>query len=111
MVFQNGDLVLRYTSQLKPGEANEFHRQWEDPFEVVERVTDVTYRVKKDWERSRISQVVHFNNLRLYQKRQEAPLEEPVAGGSVDVRQGGSKESERVAPAGGEVEPVEHGGG
>ena len=111
MVFQTGDLVLRYTSQLKPGEANEFHRQWDDPFEVVERVTDVTYRVMKDRERSRISQVVHFNNLRLYQKRQEAPLEEPVAGGPVDVRQGGSKESERVAPAGGEVEPVEHGGG
>ena len=55
--------------------------------------------------------MVPFNNLRLYQKRQEAPLEEPVAGGSVDVRQGGSKESERVAPAGGEVEPAEHGGG
>ena len=107
MVFQTGDLVLRYTPQLKPGEANKFHRQWEGPFEVVERVTDVTYLVKKVRGRSRRSQVVHFNNLRLYQKRQEAPLGEPVAGGSVHAPQGGSEESEQVAPAGGEVEPVE----
>ena len=67
------------------------------------------YRVRKVRGRSRRSQVVHFNNLQLYQKRQEAPLEEPVAGGSVDVLQGGSEKSERVAPAGGEVEPVEPG--
>ena len=75
MVFQTGDLVLRFTPQLKPGEANKFHRQWEGPFEVVERITDVTYLVKKIRGGSRRSQAVHFNNLRLYQKKQEAPLE------------------------------------
>ena len=107
MVFQPGDLVLRYTPQLKPGEANKFHRQWEGPFEVVERVTDVTYQVKKVRGHCRRSQVVHFNNLRLYQRRQEEPLEEPVAGGSVDAPQGGSEESEWVAPTCGEVESVE----
>ena len=111
MVFQTGDLVLRYTPQLKPGKENKFHLQWEGPFEIVERVTDVMYRVKKVRGRSRRSQVhvVHFNNLCLYQKRQEAPSEEPVPGGSVDVPQGGSEESKRVAPAGGEVEPMEPG--
>ena len=72
MVFQTGDLVLRYTPQLKLGEANKFYRQWEGPFEVVEQVTDVTYLVKKVRGRSRRSQVVHFNNLRLYQRREEA---------------------------------------
>ena len=107
MVFQTGDIVLRYTPQLKPDEANKFHRQWDGPCEVVERVTDVTYLVKKVRGRSRRSQVVHFNNLRLYQRRQEAQLGEPVPGESVNAPQGGSKESERVAPAGGEVEPVE----
>ena len=107
MVFQTGDLVLRITPQLKSGEANKFHRQWEGPFEVVERVTDVMYLVKKVRGRSRRSHVVHFNNLRLYQKRQGAQLEGPVAGGSVDAPQGGIKERERVAPAGGDVEPVE----
>ena len=96
MVFQTGDLVLRYTPQLKPGEANKFHRQWEGPFDVVKRVT---YLVKNVRGRSGRSQVVHFNNLQLYQRRQEAQLGE--RGGSVDVPQGGSEESERVAPAGG----------
>ena len=28
MVFQTGDLVLCYISQLKPGEVNKFHRSW-----------------------------------------------------------------------------------
>ena len=100
MKFQAGDLVPRYTPQLKPGEANKFHRQWEGPFMVVERVPEVTYRVKKVRGQSRRSQVVHFNNLRLYQRRQEAPLEEPVA-------QSGSEESGGVAPACGEVKSEE----
>ena len=47
IVFQAGDLVLRYTPQLKAGEAKKFHRRWEGPFDVLERVTDVTYLVKK----------------------------------------------------------------
>ena len=62
-VFQTGDLVLRYTPQLKPCEANRFHQQWEGPFEVVERVTDVTYLVKKVRGSSRRSQVVHFSGV------------------------------------------------
>lgn len=71
MVFQTGDLVLRYIPQLKPREGNKFHRQREGPFEIVECVTDITYRVKKVRGHSMRSQVVHFNNLWLYQRRQE----------------------------------------
>lgn len=36
IVFQAGDLVLRYDPQLKPGEAKKFHRQWQGPYEIVE---------------------------------------------------------------------------
>ena len=107
MVFQTGDLVLRYTPQLKPGVANKFHRQWEGPFEIEERVTGVTYRLKKVRGHSRRSQVVHFNNLRLYQRRQEERIEEPAAGESVDAPQGGSEECEQVPPACGEVESTD----
>lgn len=42
-VYQPGDLVLRFSPQLKPGEPNKFHRQWESPYEIVERVSEVTY--------------------------------------------------------------------
>lgn len=96
MVFQAGDLVLRYDPQLKPGEANKFHRQWERPYEIVERVTDVTYRVKKVRGHSRKSQVVHFNNLRLYKRRQEGSMEETGAREVVDAPQGGNGAGEQV---------------
>ena len=36
MEFQAGDLMLCYNPQLKPGEANKFHCQWEGPYEIVE---------------------------------------------------------------------------
>ena len=47
MVFQAGDLVLHYNPQLKPGEASKFHQQWKEPYEIVGRIANVTYRVKK----------------------------------------------------------------
>ena len=80
-VYQPGDLVLRYTPQLRPGEASKFHRQWDGPFEIVSQVTEVTYCVRKVAGRSRRSKVVHFNNLRLYQRKQEKAVGEVVTGG------------------------------
>lgn len=71
MGFEAGDLVLHYDPKLKPGEANKFHRQCEGPYEIVERVADVTYCVKKIRGHYSKSQVVHFNNLGLYRRRQE----------------------------------------
>ena len=67
-VYQPGDLVLRFSPQLKPGEPNMFHRQWESPYEIVERVSEVTYRVRRRGRLSRRLSVVHFNNLRLYKR-------------------------------------------
>ena len=67
-VYQRGELVLRFSPQLKPGESNKFHRQWEGPYEIVERVLEVTYRVRRRGRLSRHSSVVHFNNLRLYKR-------------------------------------------
>lgn len=99
MVFEAGDLVLRYDPQLKPGEANKFHRQWERPYEIMERVTDVTYRVKKVRGRSRKSQVVHFNNLRLYRRRQEGRMERKGAREAADAPQGGNGAGEQVQAA------------
>ena len=50
--YKPGDLVLRYSSQLKPGEAKKFHRNWEGPYVVVEGITEVTYRIKNQTLRS-----------------------------------------------------------
>ena len=67
-VYQPGDLVLQFSPELKPGEPNKFHRKGEDPFEIVERVSEVTYRLRSVGRRSRRSSVVHFNNMRLYRR-------------------------------------------
>ena len=107
MLFQPGDLVLRYDPQLKPGEVNKFHRQWEGPYEIVERVTDVTYRVKKVRGHSRKSRVVHFNNLRLYKRRQEGSMEETGAKEAVDAPVGGNGAGEQVQTASEEVVSME----
>lgn len=47
MGFEVGDLVLYYDLQLKLGEGNKFYRQCEGLYEIVERVVDVMYCVKK----------------------------------------------------------------
>lgn len=99
-VYEAGDLVLRYTPQLKPGETSKFHRQWEGPFEIVARVTEVTYRVRKVGGHSRRSKVVLFNNLRLYQRRTEGVSEE-VAAAQMD----GSVAREQMEAAEGDCEP------
>ena len=78
-VYQPGDLVLRYTPQLNSGEGSEFHKQWQGPYQIVKRVTEVTYLVKKVQGHSRRSRVIHFDNLRFYQRRQE-PTEGETTG-------------------------------
>ena len=83
-VYQPGDLVLRYTPQLKLGEGSKFHRQWQGPYEIVKQVTKVTYLVKKVQGHSRRSRVVHFSNLRFYQRRQE-----PAEGETADFTRSG----------------------
>ena len=67
-VYQPDALVLRFSPELKPGEPNKSHRKWEGPFEIVERVSEVTYRLRNMGRRSRRSSVVHFNNKRLYKR-------------------------------------------
>ena len=42
-VYQLGDLVSRFSPQLKSGKPNKFHCQLEGPYEIVERVSEVTY--------------------------------------------------------------------
>ena len=74
-MYQPHDLVLRFIPKLKPGEPNKFHCQWECPYEIVERVSEVTYRVRRRGRLSRRSSVVHFNNLRLYKRAADVSRE------------------------------------
>ena len=71
----------------------------ERAYEIVERVTDVTYRVQKARGHSRKSQVVHFNNLWLYkrgQEGQEGSIKETGSRKAVDSTQEGNEAGEQV---------------
>ena len=74
-VYQQGDLVLRFSPQLKPGEPIKFHHQWEGPYEIVDHVSEVTYRVRRRGHLSRRSPVIQFNNLRLYKRAADGTRE------------------------------------
>ena len=89
--IQPGDRVLLFSAQLKETEASKFHRLWTGPYVIKERITDMTYKIKKENHARSRSKVVHFNNLKPLKKLrrptnkddiQETPEEEPAASDS-----------------------------
>lgn len=64
--YNPGDQVLLYNPQVKPGEAAKFHRYWVGPYVVLQRITEVNYKLYKEGDRRRRSKVVHFDNMRLF---------------------------------------------
>jgi len=64
--FSVGDLVWLYNPQRKRGLSPKLQRHWEGPYEVVKRINDILYRIKKLPKGK--PRVVHFNRL--------APFEE-----------------------------------
>ena len=45
--YAPGDLVFLFNPQVKRGEAANFHRKWKGPYEVLERTTEVNYRIRR----------------------------------------------------------------
>ena len=68
--YAPGDLVFLFNPQAKTGEAAKFHRKWKGPYEVLKRTNEVDYRIRKPSDPRSRSKVVHFNNLKLYQRIQ-----------------------------------------
>ncbi|XP_068691564.1 uncharacterized protein [Montipora foliosa] len=60
--------VREHLRTLRPGEAGKFHRKWKGPYDVLERTTEVNYRIKRPRDPVSRSKVVHFDNLKLYQR-------------------------------------------
>ncbi|KAK3705767.1 hypothetical protein QZH41_000594, partial [Actinostola sp. cb2023] len=94
-VYEPGDLVLRYSPQLTPGEASKFHRNWQGPYTIVERITEITYRIRKlDNNTRRKTLVVHFNNLRLYKRKTEAQAPPDLTSGRSVTTEGAGRQAE-----------------
>ena len=66
---------------------------------------NITYPVKKVRGHSR-SQVVHFNNLKLYQGRQEERMGGRATGGSVNAPRDEGKNHQWVLPGSSKVESM-----
>ena len=65
--YAPGDLVFLFNPQVKTGEAAKFHGERKGPYEVLERTTEVNYRINTPSDPRSRSKVIHFNNLKLYQ--------------------------------------------
>ena len=70
---------------------------------------NITYPVKKVRGHFTRSQVVHFNNLNLYQGRQEERMGAPGTGGSVNAPRDEGKNNQWVLPGSSKVESMEPG--
>ena len=62
-MFEKGDMRV-------PSLCHKLQESWTGPFEVVERLNRVNYKVKESDGKSRVK-VVHINNLKLYVAREE----------------------------------------
>ena len=45
-LYQPGYQVFLFDPQLKPGGAAKFHRKWKETYKVLQRTTEVNYRIK-----------------------------------------------------------------
>ncbi|VEN45006.1 unnamed protein product [Callosobruchus maculatus] len=59
--YQPGDLVWLYNPQKRRGLSPKLQSSWEGPYEVVKKINDVIYRIKK--ANGGKPRVVHFNRL------------------------------------------------
>ena len=77
--FQVGDLVWLWVKEIKKGQTRKLKTPWEGPYVVLQRLSDVTYRIQLKGGHGR-KQVVHYNRLRLcvVQKQAEADPDEHV---------------------------------
>ncbi|KAL3853042.1 hypothetical protein ACJMK2_016626 [Sinanodonta woodiana] len=65
--FKPGDSVWVYTPQRKPGLSSKLQSWWKGPFQVVKRLSDVTYRVKCGYKCK--PQVIHVDRMKSHKIR------------------------------------------
>ena len=61
--LEKGDIVWLHSSVVPRNKSKKLHHPWTGPYEVVTKLSDVTYRIR-DIEKKRIRRVVHFNRLK-----------------------------------------------
>ena len=64
MEYNDGDLVRRYQPRIQKGVKKKLSRLWTGPWVIVEKLTDVLYKIKHS--QNSPSVIVHADNLKLY---------------------------------------------
>lgn len=73
--FQPGDLVWLYSPIRRRGYSPKLQRSWDGPYEVITRINDVIYRIKK--QPNGKPRVIHINRLAPY-KGDNGPEKEQI---------------------------------
>ena len=63
--FNVGDKIWLYTPKTKVGLSKKFHRHWDGPFIIVEKLNAINYKVK-NMNNERNVMVVHISRMKLY---------------------------------------------
>jgi len=61
--YKKGDLVWLHNPTVPPGHSTKLHHPWTGPFRILERISDVDYRIQEVFGKKSPS-VVHFNRLK-----------------------------------------------
>ena len=61
--FEVGDQVMLHSAVIPRGNSRKLYRPWTDPYKVIKKLSDITYRIQRCQGRKRL--VVHFNRLKL----------------------------------------------
>jgi hypothetical protein len=75
--FAVGALVLLKNHHLRPDEVSKFHRKWKGPYRVLEKLSEVNFRVENVTGGRIRRTVVHLNNMKPYYSREEPPALNP----------------------------------
>jgi hypothetical protein len=67
--FSVGDLVLLKNHYIRPDVPPKFHRRWMGPFRVLERISEVNYKIVATEGRNVKPKVVHLNNMKKFISR------------------------------------------
>lgn len=61
--YAAGDRVWLHVPAIKKGQTAKFASSWDGPYEVLEPLSEVTYRIRKEGPRGKVK-VEHFNNMK-----------------------------------------------
>ena len=77
--FHEGQLFLLYNSQRKKGLSPKLQTSWDEPYKIINRLSDVVYRIQKANSPRTKKKVEQIERLAKYGKRYNEPIQDEQA--------------------------------